>query len=255
MALPLGSLNKRFPNGSLSGRLASLSKLRLLDTAKEVRAWLVLGLLLLLLALVGIAGVKLVSAQMAEDIYRERLADLSADYAELRDQYERALRESVVTELVVSNGELTVAYRRADGELVETPTTLNPSKEIFVDFYVAGNRIGIRRLFDGSISAESALVLDEPWNAMAADAPPSSFGRTVYRKLGEGRWVVTMTGNGSLGLEPAADGGRAVLAPLPPQIRPELPVRESDEAVGEISFGDTIGWVKARLWGSESSTD
>lgn len=230
-----------------------MGKRGILETAREVRAWLVVGLLLALLAVAGVAGMKLVRAQMAEDIYRERLTTLAADYAQLRDQYERALRESIVTELVVEDGRLSVVYRRADGELVERVTSLDPGKEVYVDFYVAGNRIGIRRLFDSSIAADNALVLDEPWDAMAIEAPAMSFGRAVYRKLGEGRWVVTMTGNGSLGLEPAADGGRAVLAPPPPMVEADAPLREGDAAVQQISFADMMGWVKSRVDGSETS--
>ena len=166
--------------------------------------------------------------------------------AKLRDQYERALRETVVTELEVKEGALSVRYLRSDGKIVVVPTALNTEKEIFIDFYVAGNRVGIRRLFDSSQPADSAIVLDEPWDTMANDAPPASFGRTVYRRLDEGRWVVTMTGNGSLGLMRSAldDSGR--LAAPPALVNPEAPLREGDEAVEEISFSDVVGWLMGR---------
>ncbi len=217
------------------------------NALQEVRSWIVLLLLLAVVGAAGIAGVKLTRAQMAEDIYRDRLTGLAADYAKLRDQYERALSQSVVTELEVEDGHLNVRYRRGDGELAEVPTPLDTSKEIFVDFYVAGNRVGIRRIFDSSMPPDQALVLDEPWNAMAADAPPTTFGRAVYRRLSDGRWSVTMTGNGSLGLEQVPDGQRTVLAAPPPQITPEAPVIASDEAIEEITVSDMVGWLRQRI--------
>ncbi|QYY36079.1 hypothetical protein [Ruficoccus sp. ZRK36] len=218
---------------------------------QEVRSWIVLMLLLAVITAAGLAGLKLTRAQMAEDIYRDRLGDLAADYAKLRDQYERALSQSVVTELEVDDGQLTVRYLRGDGELATVPTPLDTSREIFVDFYVAGNRVGIRRLFDSSMPPDQALVLDEPWDTMAADAPPTTFGRAVYRRLGEGRWSVTMTGNGSLGLEKLPAGHRSSLVPPPPLIAPEAPVMASDEAVEEITVADMVGWLKEQAGFSE----
>ncbi|MBC2595331.1 hypothetical protein H5P28_13770 [Ruficoccus amylovorans] len=211
---------------------------------QEVRSWIVLLLLLAVTGAVGVAGLKLTRAQMAEDIYRDRLTGLASDYARLRDQYERALSQSVVTELDIRNGKLTVRYQRGDGQVAEIPTPLDTTKEIFVDFYVAGNRVGIRRVFDSSMPPDQALVLDEPWDIMANDAPPTTFGRAVYRRLGEGRWSVTMTGNGSLGLDQVPAGQRSNLAPPPPQITPEAPVMASEQAIEEITVTDMFGWLK-----------
>jgi len=41
-------------------------------------------------------------------------------------------------------------------------------------------------------------------------------GKAVYRKLTEGRWLVTVTGNGSLGLERARREAVVLLSPAPP---------------------------------------
>lgn len=219
------------------------------NALQEVRSWIVLLLLLAVVAAAGVAGLKLTRAQMAEDIYRDRLTGLAADYAKLRDQYERALSQSVVTELEIKDGQLTVSYRRGDGEVVHVPTSLDTSKEIFVDFYVAGNRVGIRRIFDSSMAPDQALVLDEPWNLLAADAPPTTFGRAVYRRLDEGRWSVTMTGNGSLGLEQLPAGHRPALVPPPPLITPEAPVLASEQEIDQITVSDMVGWLKERVSG------
>ncbi len=221
-------------------------KMGMMERAREVRAWTLFAVFLAGVGAVGYTGMELARSQMAEDIYRTRLSALSEDYAKLRDQYERALRETVVTELEVKGEALNVRYLRGDGEVVTIPTNLNTEKEIFIDFYVAGNRVGIRRLFDSSLPADSALVLDEPWDTMAKDAPPASFGRTVYRRLDQGRWVVTMTGNGSLGLTRSPHDGRGHLAAPPTLVNPEAPLREGDEAVEEISLGDVVGWLMGK---------
>jgi hypothetical protein len=50
-----------------------------------------------------------------------------------------------------------------------------------------------------------------PW-----EGDEATVGKAVYRKLEEGRWLVTVTGNGSLGLERARRDAVVALSPAPP---------------------------------------
>ncbi|MEM8549534.1 MAG: hypothetical protein AAGF10_01980 [Verrucomicrobiota bacterium] len=221
----------------------------------EVRGWLTLLLVLALGAVAMSFGFKLARAHMAEDIYRQRLTHLAEDYANLRADYERALQQSLVTELLVEDGQVSVSYLRQDGQQVELLTPLNANREIYVDFFVQGNRVGIRRIFDSSMAPEAAIVLDEPWDLLAQEDDETAFGRAVYRRLKEGRWAVTMTGNGSLGLEPARDNGPLLLNEPPPLVTPEIALSEGDEAIDAIALEDVVSWLMQKVRLTEDNPD
>ena len=61
------------------------------------------ALLVLLVAAAGFAAFRLLEASLATDVYRERLAEMSTDYEVLREQYNRAVRRTAVTELSILN--------------------------------------------------------------------------------------------------------------------------------------------------------
>jgi hypothetical protein len=103
------------------------------------------------IALLGIsafAAFRLLEASLAADVYRERLAEMAADYETLRGRYNQAVRRTAVTELRVVDGKLTVVIRTADGELQALESPFDPSNEIYVDYVVMNGRLWIRRVFD-----------------------------------------------------------------------------------------------------------
>ena len=164
------------------------------------------ALAVLVLALVG--GGFLLQAERSQaraELYQARLRELADRYTQLADLYNTAVRRSAVTELVVSEGTLTVRVRTPDGVLQEVPTPFNPSSEIYVDYAVLDSRVWIRRVFDEHTPPSEAVVIDPRLADVEWDLKGVQHGKAVYRSLSDGRWVVSVSGNGSLGLTRLAD--------------------------------------------------
>ena len=184
---------------------------------------LVLFFLVLLLAVAGFAAFRLLEANIAAEVYRGRLAELSSDYDALLGQYNEAVTRTAVTELLVEDGRLTVVIRTAEGDLQSLPTDFDPRKEIYVDYVVHDGRLWIRRLFDEDTPPGKGLVIDPRFVHVDWEADAASHGKAAYRALSEGRWVVDVTGDGSLGLARRA-AGEPVLLSRPPPVRQYGPI-------------------------------
>jgi hypothetical protein len=88
------------------------------------------------------------------------------------------------------------------GVLREIETPYDPSGEIYVDYIVRDGRLWIRRVFDAKTPPSQGVVIDPDLAAVTwgQEDAGAEVGKAVYRALGEGRWVVSVTGGGSLGL-------------------------------------------------------
>ncbi len=200
---------------------------------------LVTVFLVLLLGVSGFAAFRLLEASIAAEVYRDRLSELSSDYESLRAQYNEAVRRTAVTELQVEDGVLTVVIRTAEGDLQALPTELDPAKEIYVDYVVHGGRLWIRRLFDEETPPDQGLVVDPRFADFDWDAS-QGHGKAAYRALGEGRWVVDVTGDGSLGLARREADDAVDLAP-PPPVREYPPVdRAVEDRLGRVRPGEAL---------------
>ena len=203
--------------------------------------------LALLSVLAGLFGYRVLESDVASDIYRERLADLGAEHDALISQYNDAVRRSAVTELVVEDGSLSVVVRTLDGTLNEIDTPYDPSGEIYVDFAVVGGRLWVRRVFDAHTAPSAGVVVDPKVADLDWDAPGATFGKAVYRSLGEGRWVVTVSGDGSLALTQAVDGASADLDGAP-RVREYAEFeRTLDEELERITLADVWGRLTGRI--------
>ncbi len=140
-------------------------------------------------------------------IYRERLQSLAQEYEQLRTQYNQAVKKTAVTELVVKQNQLSVVVRTTDGVQQTIPTPFDPNGEVYVDYAVLDGRLWIRRVFDATTPPAQGVVIDPLIDPVDWDRPDAAFGKAVYRRLSQGRWVITVTGDGSLGLakHPNAD--------------------------------------------------
>ena len=225
----------------------------------RVRTWPLLGRI----AALGLVGGCLtvayhhVRGSMAAEIYSQRLRDLSADYERLHARYDEVVRRTAVTELVCDDQELSVVVRTADGVLKTIPTSLDPASEIHVQYIVLDGRLWIRSLLglpdlDRTGIAEAQVVVIDP---TLADLPwsqdPDLHGLSIFRKqLAPGRWVVSVTGNGALGLSKAKPGEVAELSALPPVRR----FGEMDRAVkaelDDVGLADVIRHLlgRSRPW-------
>jgi len=180
-----------------------------------------LGVLVLGLAVL-LAGYSVVRFQLSDEILRERLELLAADYEDLHERYAAVIARTAVTELRVAGGRLSVVVRGAEGELREIATPYDPAKEIYVDYAIVDGRLFVRRVFAEDVPPREGVLIDPALLAIDWDAAGAAHGKAAYRTLGEGRWVVTVTGGGSLGLAPAPEAP-APLSP-PPALREFAPV-------------------------------
>lgn len=202
---------------------------------------------LVLLAVAGYVGYRLVEANLRADIYRDRLTALAADYDTLRETYNQAVRRTAVTELVVDGGKLSVSIRNAEGVVKSIPTPFDPSGEIYVDYVVLDGRLWVRRVFDAKTPPSRGVLIDPKLAAVSWDDQGATHGKAVYRQLGEGRWIVTVTGDGSLGLARSTLSEPTDLTTTPP-VRDYEPVSEQAKTEADrIGPGDVI----KRLVGAE----
>lgn len=197
----------------------------------------VLGALTLLATL---AGYRFVRADVEAAVYRERLAALAGEYELLRSQFNDAVRRAAVTELLVKGDSLSVRVRTPAGALREIPTALDPTREVFIDYVVKDGRVLIRRLFDDRTPPERGLVVDPELIQVDWDDPALERGQTVYRRFSEGRWVVTVSGSGAMGLRRVGEVDDIELVAAP-KVRDfeELDQQTRDE-LRALSAGDVM---------------
>ena len=156
-----------------------------------------------LLALVaGGAGIawNLGKTRIESSIYKDRLRTLSAEHGQLAEQYNQAVRKTAVTELIVKDGALSVAVVTADGQRRVIPTPYDPSNEIFCDYVIVDGRLWIRRVYNSGTAPDDGIQIDPALAYIDWQDPRARYGYVIYRSLGEGRWIVTVTGGGALGL-------------------------------------------------------
>ena len=194
---------------------------------------------LLGLGLAGIAGYQWARATVAQDIYRDRLVLLQEDYRALAQQYNQAVTPRPVTELKVEDGKVCVIVRKGEDETVEIPTPFNAwEDELFVDYALVDGRLLIRRVFDEHTAARSdkTVVVDPELVEVDWTNPAIPFGKAIYRsKMSDGRWIISVTGDGSLGLKKIADDAPVLLEEKPPvyEFKPiDEKTREDVEAIG-----------------------
>ncbi|MFA7235721.1 MAG: hypothetical protein WC058_02560 [Phycisphaeraceae bacterium] len=197
----------------------------------------------LLITLAVVVGYRLIESRIAVGVYRDRLVSISEDYEHLRGQYNLAVRRTAVTELRVSadGRHLSVNIRTIDGQSRAIDTPFDPSREIFCDYVLTDGRLWIRRVYDDRTSPRDGLLIDPTltdidWN----NNPAARYGKVVYRALGPGRWIVTVTGDGSLGLSQQTGDEPATLRP-PPAVRDfnELE-KQIDRRLDKITTSDVL---------------
>jgi hypothetical protein len=205
---------------------------------------------LLLLALLGLSlALGTAKSRLSAEIYEGRLRELADEYHLLREKYNQAVMRSAVTELHVENGQLAVRIRTERGVLKTIPVPYDPQREIYVDYVIYDGRLWIRRVFDSATPPEKGTVVDPVWKALDWSDHALRHGKAVYRKLEEGTWTITVSGNGALGLERAGDGQFAGLLVPPPPVRDFT--ESVEEAREEANGVGTLDVVRYLLRGGE----
>lgn len=201
----------------------------------------------------GVAGYRVVHDRLVTEVYRQRLQDTAAELDDLRMQYNRAVRRAAVTELLVQGDTLSVVIRTPAGVLKQVETAVDPRREVYVDYVVKDGRLWVRRVFDDRTAPERATVIDPSLVDLDWDAAGLEHGKAVYRRLSEGRWLVTVTGSGSLGLRRVGDA-EALDLDAAPLIEPFEPIDEAARRdVEAIGVGDVVGAIFG--WGAREGDD
>lgn len=196
------------------------------------------ALMSLLAAGAAYLGYRVMKGEIAAAVYRDRLASLARDYETLRTRYNDAVRRTAVTELVVKDGRLAVEVRARDGVMKRIDTPFDPSREVFVDYALVGGRLLIRRVFDAATPPDRGLLIDADLAAVDWASPGASHGKAVYRTLGEGRWTITVSGNGALVLAKNESEEPAPLVAAPPVRTYEEELAQVDAHLGGIGWRD-----------------
>lgn len=200
-----------------------------------------LALITILVALVG--GYLVMSrarADLRADIYRDRLQEVAQDYTDLVEQFNSAVAQTAVTELVVKDGDMSVRVRSRRGVETVVPTPFDPAREIYVDYVVIGGRLWIRRVFDDRTPPIDGVVIDPELVDIDWDQPDAQVGKAVYRALGEGVWQVSVTGQGALGLVRVDESRRRPLIEAPPVLEFDTIEAKVREEAERVSFGDLL---------------
>jgi len=179
-------------------------------------------------------------SQIEADVYKQRLRERVAAYEELADRYNTAIRRTAVTELLVEDGKLSVIIATADGSRRRIETPFDPSREIYADYVVLDGRLWIRRIFDDATAPGLGEVITPELTEVDWDDPAAIDGRAVYRSLSEGRWVITATGNGALGLAPAPDDTEIDLQPTPEVRDFDQVVQDVEQEMAEVTPGEAL---------------
>ena len=203
------------------------------------RVFVVSGSVVLTLVLGGLLY-QSTHSRIATKIYRDRLQALDQEYQQLRHTYNEAVAKTAVTELIVEEGQLNVAIRTTQGVLKWIPTPFDPSREIYVDYVILDGRLWIRRVFDADTPPGRGLVIDPLHEAVDWPVRGSAYGKAVYRALTDGRWQVTVTGDGSLGLAKVDDDTGVELISSPSVRDYDLIEKETSARVDKISPSQVI---------------
>lgn len=196
----------------------------------------------LLITIAVVVGYRLTESRIAVGVYRDRLVSISKDYEHLRGQYNLAVRRTAVTELLVSadGRHLSVNIRTIDGQSRAIDTPFDPSREIYCDYVLIDGRLWIRRVYDDRTPPRDGLLIDPTLADIDWLNPAARYGKAVYRALGPGRWIVTVTGDGSLGLSRQTGDEPATLSP-PPPVRDFAELeKQIDRRLDEITTSDVL---------------
>lgn len=190
-------------------------------------------------AVAGLYGLQLARAGAEREIYRDRLRELAGQYEDLRGVYNEAVRKTAVTELIVADGKLRVRVRNAEGVIQEIETPYDPRREVYLDYVLVEGRVWIRRVFDEQTPPSEGVVIDPRLAHIDWDLSGAEVGKAVYRSLSDGRWVVSVTGNGSLGLVKLGDeAGEVELAPPPAVVEYETVEAEIEAEIERVKLRD-----------------
>ena len=176
---------------------------------------LIRWILVLALALAAYVTYEFFELRLISALHKNRLDLAVGRYRELEQLYNRAVERTAVTELLVEDDKVSVIIRTAVGETQRIETIADPKLEVYVDYIVEDSRLWIRRVFDENTPPGKGTLIDPELGRVTWRPTESHVGKAIYKQLERGRWVVSVTGNGSLGLRRAGAGETVPLQKAP----------------------------------------
>ncbi|MGV6813470.1 MAG: hypothetical protein ACWA5W_00510 [Phycisphaerales bacterium] len=192
---------------------------------------------------IGVIGLRFAKADAANAVYQSRLRDLSNDYESLAAQYNQAVRQTAITELIVKDRQITVAVRTIEGTAETIETDCDADKEIYVDFALIEGRLWIRRVFDSDTPPSQATIINPRIAQIDWDSESALVGQAVYRHLDEGRWIVHAGGDGALALTKVPEDQIVNLSPPPTVDEFDEIQTQVDQEVDKVSWRDVFASV------------
>jgi hypothetical protein len=207
----------------------------LTTTARRLSALI----LLIFTGVAGLLGYQVMRDHVAADVYLERYSDLNQQHNELIEQYNQAVTRTAVTELQVADGKVEVVVRTADDRVERHAVPADPSHPIYVDFVIKNSRLLIRRVFDSKTVPDEAGVIDSQLLDIDWNDPGVRHGQAIYRQLSDGRWIVTVSGDGSLSLTKIDPTDQVELLAAPPVVEFD-PVAETRREIDGIRPAEVL---------------
>lgn len=198
----------------------------------------VITLAVLSLGAISFFAYRMLRADIAASVYRQRLERVAGEYNALAEKYNEAVRRTAVTELVVADKKISVVVRDAEGVVKTIDTPLDALREVYVDYVVLDGRLWIRRVFDASTPPEKGVLIEPALASVNWNDPKLAHGQAVYRSLSEGRWVVSVSGDGALGLTRSPDNAPTDLASRPVIKKYDEVTAEADAQASAIGLSD-----------------
>ncbi|MEM1445387.1 MAG: hypothetical protein AAGF84_04980 [Planctomycetota bacterium] len=191
-----------------------------------------------------LGGLSLLGYQVAKDsvtaaIYRDRLVALQEQHQQLTDRYNAAVTRAAVTELIVSDQNVAVVVRGHDGVLERIDTPYSAQDEVFIDYAVLDGKLWIRRVFDEHTPPSQGTLIDPALAKIDWDDSRAQHGKIAYRSLTDGRWVVSVSGDGSVGLKKISDD-TAVDLVAKPEVTEFSPVQQAEADAAKVGVGDVL---------------
>ena len=200
---------------------------------------------ILLVAAALLLGYWVIHAHLASKLLRDRIQTLAGECEPLRKNYNSAVKKTVVTELLVQDDDtICVVFVSADGSEQVRPTPFKRGSLLYVDYVIKQDgRLLLRGVFDYDTAPSAGVAINadfqtiERWKNKEVKAG-NAVSQLVDKK---GRWVVEVTGNGSLQLSKADDKAPRVPLVVSPQIKDFSQItKEIDASIGDIGPGDVF---------------
>lgn len=194
---------------------------------------------LILLTGLSLLGYRVARDAVTADIFRARLSALQEEHAALTDRYNAAVTRAAVTELIVKDDAVSVVVRGADGVLERIETPYSAKDEVFIDYAVLDGKLWIRRVFDEHTPPSRGTLIDSALARIDWDDARAEHGKIAYRSLEDGRWIVSVSGDGSVGLRKVSDD-TAIELVNKPAVTEFSPVQQAEADASNITVGDVV---------------